>query len=218
MKAPAIRLVLFIIIENIKIKCLEVVKEFNMTAKGIKSRQRVVEYGEVYTPEHIVKEMLDMVKDESYRIDSKFLEPAAGNGNFIVEILRRKLETASKLDLNDFDRNVFIAVSSIYAIDILGDNVAESKGRMISIIKDVYKQVKGIDIDNNFLEALEFVIDANIIHGDTIKGVTKLADNIDNGDILIIDWKMDGDNVVLDEYIFKDLAHPLLHDKPINTY
>lgn len=62
-----------------------------MNAKHIKSRERVIEFGEVLTPPHIVEAMLDLVADEARRVDSRFLEPACGTGNFLVPVLRRKL-------------------------------------------------------------------------------------------------------------------------------
>ena len=129
-----------------------------MVNGSIKSKTRVSKFGEVYTPEHIVNAMLDLVKEESYRIDSKFLEPACGNGNFLVRILERKLEAASRMGLENFDRNLFIAVSSIYAVDILKDNVKEAKERMIDVVKKAYMEVMGVEISKEMLDVVKCVL------------------------------------------------------------
>ena len=113
----------------------------------IKSKQRVVERGEVFTAEREVNAMLDLVKQETERIDSRFLEPACGNGNFLVEIIRRKLQIVwrtyteacgERMDHEAADRDMVQAVSSIYGIDIMLDNVAECRERLISIIAEWY--------------------------------------------------------------------------------
>lgn len=98
-----------------------------MVRGGIKSRDRVSDFGEVYTPKEIVNEMLDMIKEESYDLDKRFLEPSCGNGNFLLGIIERKLDTALKSPKEDLGRNIFRAVASVYGIDILEDNIAEAK-------------------------------------------------------------------------------------------
>ena len=105
-----------------------------MEERQIKSRQRVAERGEVFTAEREVNAMLDLVKQETERIDSRFLEPACGTGNFLAEILRRKLDVVSRL----YQRQVagvqlqsVIAVSNIYGIDIMMDNVEECRQRVV---------------------------------------------------------------------------------------
>ena len=92
----------------------------------VKSKQRVKDHGEVFTPEHIVNDMLDLVKQETERIDSRFLEPACGTGNFLVEILRRKLAVVEQRygkNQIEYERYAVIAISSIYGVDLLQDNV-----------------------------------------------------------------------------------------------
>ena len=93
--------------------------------KQVKSKQRVADHGEVFTSEREVNAMLDLVKQETERIDSRFLEPACGNGNFLVEVLRRKLDQVDKRysrSQSEWERYAIIAVSSIYGVDILEDN------------------------------------------------------------------------------------------------
>ena len=104
--------------------------------KSIKSRQRVSDFGEVFTSEREVKAMCDLAKDETYRIDSKVLEPACGDGNFLAEILNRKLSTVeSRYSKNKQDAEMYsvIAVTSLYGIDIQEDNAEECRERLFTI-------------------------------------------------------------------------------------
>ena len=99
----------------------------------IKSKTRVREKGEVFTNEREVNAMLDLVKQETERIDSKFLEPACGTGNFLIEIISRKLEVVKsryKKSQWEYEKNALIAVMSIYGIDIMQDNVVECRKRL----------------------------------------------------------------------------------------
>ena len=177
-----------------------------MCNDGIKSKERVAQFGEVYTPENIVKDMLDLVKDESYRIDSTFLEPACGNGNFLVEILSRKLETAEKLDKQDYDKNVFIAVSSIYAIDILEDNIQESKARMIEIVKTKYKNYTGSEIGEALLKSIVYILERNILWGDGLTGLSEEPDRY-HLDMIITEWKVVDEQVHISEQTFNSLIN-----------
>jgi len=93
----------------------------------VPNRQRVIDYGEVLTPPGLVRDMLDLVKHECERIDSRFLEPACGDGNFLAEVLRRKLTTVDRLNARNrqkWERDAVLAVCSLYGIDLLPDNVA----------------------------------------------------------------------------------------------
>lgn len=102
-------------------------------AKQVKSKQRVAEHGEVFTAEREVKAMCDLVADECLRIDSRFLEPACGEGNFLVEILARKLAVVKskyKKSPYDYERNAILALTSIYGVDILLDNAQSCRERL----------------------------------------------------------------------------------------
>ena len=127
-------------------------------ANQIKSKQRVAEHGEVFTAEREVNAMLDLVKQETERIDSRFLEPACGNGNFLVEILRRKLT----LIHDDVER--VRVVCSIYGIDILQDNVEECRERLLNIIRN-FKHDK---LEGDLLATIRFVLQRNIVWGDAL--------------------------------------------------
>lgn len=107
----------------------------------IKSKQRVVDFGEVYTNEREVNAMLDLVKSETNRIESRFLEPAAGNGNFLIKILERKLKVVQRRYRKsqlEYERYAFLAISSLYGIDIQEDNVLECQERLFHYFELTY--------------------------------------------------------------------------------
>lgn len=133
----------------------------------VKSKQRVVDHGEVFTPPWMVEAMLDLVKAESERIDARFLEPACGSGNFIGRILRRKLAAVElKYGKSDFERRHYalLALMCIYGIELLPDNVAECRENALEIFVE-YTQAK--DGDDLHLAAMH-VLKANILHGDAL--------------------------------------------------
>ena len=110
----------------------------------ITSTRQVAAHGEVFTAEREVKAMCDLVAQECDRIDSRFLEPACGNGNFLAEIANRKLATVRKLYKSnpyDFERYSVLAISSMYGVDILADNVAECRARLYGIWFAAYKSI-----------------------------------------------------------------------------
>lgn len=140
-------------------------------AAQVKSKQRVEEHGEVFTNEREVNAMLDMVKQETERIDSRFLEPACGDGNFLSEVLRRKLavvtERYGKSQL-EYERYTFVAVSSIYGVDILQDNVEECRERLYGIVKDTYEQQFKDDCRPEVLDSIRYLLSKNILCGDAL--------------------------------------------------
>jgi len=140
----------------------------------IKSIQRVSDHGEVFTPEWLVDAMLDVVKDETDRIDSRFLEPACGSGNFLTKILKRKLATVElKYSKSEFDRNHYALLSlmCIYGIELLEDNIAECKWNLLEIFADYLN----IDTGDILYSCADFVLSQNIVHGDalTMKDISK---------------------------------------------
>src|SRR4051794_21647241 len=103
----------------------------------VKSKQRVADHGEVFTPERMVEAMLDLVKDETERIDSRFLEPACGSGNFLVCVLQRKLAAVElKFGKSDFEKRQYalLAVMCTYGIELLEDNIAECRANLLKIL------------------------------------------------------------------------------------
>lgn len=166
--------------------------------KQAKSKDRVSKYGEVFTAEREVKAMLDLVKSETERVDSRFLEPACGTGNFIVEILHRKLEVAKKLAIpprktrplpSEFEKQSVIAVSSIYGIDILMDNVATCRQRLYAVWNAQYENICKKEIDKDCQKAIYFILSRNIICGNSLS--LKLVDekgNDTNKPIIFSEW------------------------------
>lgn len=140
-------------------------------ANQVVSKQRVADHGEVYTGEREVNAMLDLVKQETERIDSRFLEPACGTGNFLAEILTRKLRVVEarygKSQL-DYERNAVLAVSSVYGIDILEDNVIACRERLFAIFDDSYTGRFKRKAKEPCRQAVRFILKQNIVHGDAL--------------------------------------------------
>ncbi len=133
-----------------------------------KSKKRVADHGEVFTPPWMVEAMLDLVKHETERIDSRFLEPACGSGNFLVCVLQRKLAAVElKFGKSDFERRHYalLAVMCTYGIELLEDNIAECRANMLEILAD-YLSLKESD---ELYRAAFYVLTQNLIHGDALK-------------------------------------------------
>lgn len=133
----------------------------------IKSRKRVADHGEVFTPAWMVDAMLDLVKEESERIDSRFLEPACGSGNFIVKVLQRKLAAVEKkFGKSDFEKQHYalLALMCIYGIELLADNIAECRENMLEIFADYLN----IDEPDDLYRAAFYVLSQNLVHGDAL--------------------------------------------------
>lgn len=131
----------------------------------VKSKQRVADHGEVFTPPWMVQAMLDLVKGESERIDSRFLEPACGSGNFLVAVLQRKLTAVSQqYGRNEFEHrcHALLALMCIYGIELLPDNVAECRANLLAVFAE-YVQ---LDEEDELRHAATFVLSQNIVHGD----------------------------------------------------
>lgn len=137
----------------------------------IKSKKRVAEHGEVFTNEREVKAMCDLVAQECDRIDSRFLEPACGDGNFLAEILTRKLATVKKLYKSnpyDYERYSVLAVTSVYGVDILADNVAECRERLFKLWDKEYKSVCKKAVAQETREAVKYILSKNILCGNAL--------------------------------------------------
>lgn len=158
-----------------------------ISESNIKSKQRVRDHGEVFTPDFIVSDMLDLVKQETERIDSRFLEPACGTGNFLVEILKRKLEIVKnkyKKSQFDYERYAVIAVSSIYGIDILQDNVEECRQNLFDIFETEYTQLFKKKCNESCRQSVKYILDKNIIIGNALN--LKTID--DKNPIIFAEW------------------------------
>ena len=135
--------------------------------KQVKSKQRVADHGEVFTPAWMVEAMLDLVKGETERIDSRFLEPACGSGNFLVRILKRKLAAVElKFGKSNFEKQHYalLALMCAYGIELLPDNIAECRANMLEVFADYLGLGEGDDL----YRAASEVLSLNLIHGDAM--------------------------------------------------
>ena len=133
----------------------------------VKSKQRVADHGEVFTPDWLVESMLDLVKGESDRIDSRFLEPACGSGNFLVRVLYRKLMTVRhRYGKSDFEKRHYalLALMCIYGIELLPDNIEDCRENML----EVFTVFMELDKDDPLRAAAAYVLSQNIVHGDAL--------------------------------------------------
>ena len=207
----------------------------------IKSKERVAENGEVFTPRNIVKDMLDLdgVKEYSFLIDKTFLEPACGDGNFLIQIIARKL-MAVLGNSETFDIDVARCLASIYGVDIANDNINESRERMLNAVKMRYEE-SGHNLSADYEKSFRYILNRNIILGNTltnerlpenepivpsdmnpkqrkifIREEKKLRDNRCNEfaikDLRFSEWKFSGDQVQRVEYGASDM------DTAIHTY
>jgi len=172
----------------------------------VKSKQRVLDHGEVFTNEREVNAMLNLVKHETERIDSRFLEPACGSGNFLVEILSRKLkivEQRYKKSQSDFEKYSILAISSIYGVDLLEDNILECKDRLYEIFNTQYTKLYKKKTKDNVREAFRFILDKNMLIGDALTLLQK------NGNpIVFSEWSnVKGSMFKRREYIFEHLLN-----------
>lgn len=136
-----------------------------------KSKERVRSHGEVFTAEREVKAMCDLVRDECERIDSRFLEPACGDGNFLAEILERKLAAVKRKygkSPLDCEKNGLLAVSSVYGVDILEDNVVACRARLYSIWDKSYTAICKKECNDATREAVKFILSRNIVCGNAL--------------------------------------------------
>jgi hypothetical protein len=133
----------------------------------IKSKQRVADHGEVFTPEWLVEAMLNLVKDETERLDSRFLEPACGNGNFLIKILKRKLAAVeSRYGKSEFDSKYYalLSVMCIYGIELLKDNIAECQENILKVLVSYLN----LEIEDDLYRSAVYVLSQNIVHGDAL--------------------------------------------------
>lgn len=180
--------------------------------KQTRSKERVRDYGEVFTNEREVKAMCDLVKDETERIDSRFLEPACGDGNFLAEILKRKLAVVKakyKKSPLDYERNAVLAATSIYGVDIMADNVEACRNRMFEIWNKEYTAVCKKDANDQTRDAVKFIFQKNIVCGNalTLKKVDKDGNEL-REPIVFSEWAfITGSNLQRKDYTFDELLN-----------
>lgn len=148
----------------------------------VKSKQRVADHGEVFTPGWLVEAMLDLVKDETERVDSRFLETACGSGNFLVQVLQRKLAAVDlKFGKSEFEKRHYalLALMCIYGIELLPDNIAECRANLLATFAEYLKLAPSDDL----YKAASFVLSVNLVHGDALTMRTS-----DNQPITFAEW------------------------------
>ena len=191
------------------------IKQSVNNSSQIKSRDRVAAHGEVFTAEREVKAMCDLVKDETERIDSRFLEPACGDGNFLAEILKRKLAVVEKQyakSLNDYEKYSVQAVTSIYGIDILQDNAQICRERLFDIWQNEYDLTCGKKIlaeqKEETQKTVQFILKRNILCGNalTLKEVDAHQNDTDRP-IIFSEWSFIGNNIKRRDFAFNDLVN-----------
>jgi hypothetical protein len=199
--------------------------------KQVKSKKRVADHGEVFTNDREVNAMLDLVKHETERIDSRFLEPACGNGNFLAEVLRRKLKVVDQRYANnqmDWERYAVIAVSSIYGVDILEDNAQECRVRLYQIFDDLYTSHFKDKCKEDCRRSIRFLFDRNILWGDALDFTNPATKQ----PIVFSEWStVNGTMLKRRDYMFKflvekshqfslfnDEGNPAAIDEPVKDF
>lgn len=200
----------------------------------IRNKSRVADHGEVFTADQEVQAMLDLVGPETIRIDSRFLEPACGSGNFLVAVLERKLRTVARRHGRSkfaYSRDALTALASLYGVDVLSDNVEECQRRLQETFAVTYRQAVGEEPDERLTRVARFILQKNVLWGDAL--TMKRADGSDEP-IVFTEWTpvngrlvkrreyvlahmldqhpMDGDN------LFSDLGERAFVPRPVREY
>ena len=210
----------------------------NTKTKHIKSKDRVRDQGEVFTAEREVNAMLDLVKHETERIESRFLEPACGDGNFLAPILERKLavvEGRYKKSQTEFEVNSLIAIGSIYGVDIMNDNVKDCRSRLFGIFDEHYTRLYKKKTKDSIRNSIKAILKQNIVHGNALTYTTE-GDNPKplvfsewvrprhNGFIKRQDWQYEEIVTKDDPDMFKESiirpedGKPVFRVRPVKTY
>ena len=198
-----------------------------MEKRQITSKQRVSKPADVFTAEREVHAMLDLVRQETERIESRFLEPACGDGNFLIEILRRKLAVCEErvrrkqFTQLQYEKHAVWAVSSIYGIELLPDNAEACRQRLYRYFCEQYERLFGKQSKPACRRAVSYLLERNIIMGDAL--TYRRVDNPDEW-ILVSEWSFIGDGkVVRRDYSFSYLVATgqggdLFSDTPCDTF
>jgi hypothetical protein len=182
--------------------------DLELMNKQVVSKKRVADHGEVFTSEREVNAMLELVKQETERIDSRFLVPACGKGNFLTEILERKLYVVGaryRKSQLEYERNAFLAISSIYGVDILEDNVVECRNRLFELSDQKYSSFFKKKSKDEYRSTIQFILEKNIIWGDALTLKT-VGDNPQP--IVFSEWSpVNGSLFKRRDFAFHELFH-----------
>jgi hypothetical protein len=192
-----------------------------MSSNQVKSKKRVADHGEVFTSEREVNAMLDLVKHEAERIDSRFLEPACGDGNFLVEILKRKLNVVKrkyKRSPMEYEKYSVLAVSSLYGVDLLLDNVLTCRERLYNTWNEEYTLICKKEINEECRKSIKFILERNIVCGNALS-LKKVNDNGEDTfePIVFSEWSLlTGLVIQRNDYTFDKLLAG--YDKPKDIF
>ena len=203
-----------------------------MSSAQVISKQRVSKDGEVYTNPREVNAMLDLVKGETLRIESRFLEPACGTGNFLIEILRRKLAVVEKLYKKsqlEYERYAIVAVSSLYGIELLPDNIAICRERLFAEFEQQYRNLFKGKVKAKCINTVRHLLKCNLLQGDALT----LKTLPDNKPIIFPEWTLLNNQFKRHDFIylqlvdrsalnnsphFSDLGKKFYKPKPLDKY
>ena len=170
-----------------------------------KKEERIRKFGEVFTPDKTVEDMLNLNNDEFIRFDARILEPACGDGNFLDPILKLRTNRINKLYKNNklsYEKALFKSLSSLYGVDILEDNIEKCILRLHNTCKKSYQNTFKDTIDLEFLRVLKLVLEKNIIQGDALKFTNK-----NKKPLFFFEWVMlRKGNVKIREFEFVEIA------------
>lgn len=181
-----------------------------MESKQIKDKDRVKNFGEVYTHQREVNLMLDMIKDEIGNINSRVLEPSVGTGNFLIEILKRRLDIIENKCQNNqykYEYYNFIAISTIYGVDIQEDNILECRQRLFKYFLNNYNYLFEEKVSKDFINSIRYVLQENIIHGNTLEG-----------NFIVPEWETINGSVIRKDYKMLDIIKNPDNNTPIKIY
>ena len=176
------------------------------TTKQIKSRHRVTKYGEVNTSFQTIKNIIDLVGSEAMRYDSKFLDPACGDGNFLSALLNRKLASFEKKHYKDApfcEEKLMITLGSIYGIDRLEDNIMEARVRILKRFNDAYAKLANSEVKDRIMRSAEYIVSKNIIFGDALT-----LENYESGnEIIFSEWVFNNMQINKVDHRIQDLLN-----------
>ena len=170
----------------------------------IKDKSRVSNFGEVLTSKREVLDMLDLVNTETSRLDSRFLEPACGDGNFLTEVLNSKLDILKKnysKNQYEFEKFSIQIFTSIYGIDILEDNIISARERLFNQYFDLYNKKFKSNINQKLLDCIKYILKLNLVHADALS-----LKNVKNDKFIIFsEWSLVNDKMKRRDFEFKNL-------------
>ena len=170
----------------------------------IKDKSRVSNFGEVLTSKREVLDMLNLVNTETTRLDSRFLEPACGDGNFLTEVLNFKLNVLEKnysKNQYEFEKFSIQIFSSIYGIDILEDNIILARERLFNQYFDLYSKKFKSGINQKLLNCIKYILELNLVHADALTLKTTKNDKF----IIFSEWSLVNDKIKRRDFEYKNL-------------